>query len=115
MSHEHSPLELGHRSIPLLPFDTPFYGLPAQLFPRLKTSFPSRAFSLIEVVFALGITSFCIVALVGLFAVGMKTETRPRLDMPDPNAPLIAQLSERIAALEARLAELERKNAASSV
>lgn len=42
-------------------------------------------------------------------------ELRPRAEMPDPNAPLIAQLSERIAALEARLAEVERKNAPSSV
>jgi serine O-acetyltransferase len=42
-------------------------------------------------------------------------DARPRVDMPDPNAPLIAQLSERIAALEARLVELERKNAPSSV
>jgi serine O-acetyltransferase len=42
-------------------------------------------------------------------------DMRPRVDMPDPNAPLIAQLSERIAALEARLAEVERKNAPSSV
>jgi serine O-acetyltransferase len=43
------------------------------------------------------------------------TDARPRVEMPDPNAPLIAQLSERIAALEARLAEVERKNAPSSV
>jgi serine O-acetyltransferase len=43
------------------------------------------------------------------------TEARPRVEMPDPNAPLIAQLSDRIAALEARLAEVERKNAPSSV
>jgi serine O-acetyltransferase len=42
-------------------------------------------------------------------------DSRPRLNMPDPNAPLIAQLSERIAALEARLAEIERKNASSAV
>jgi serine O-acetyltransferase len=40
---------------------------------------------------------------------------RPRMQMPDPNAPLIAQLSERIAALEARLAEIERKNASPAV
>jgi serine O-acetyltransferase len=45
----------------------------------------------------------------------LKSDPRPRVDMPDPNAPLIAHLSERIAALEARLAELERKNAPSSV
>ena len=38
-----------------------------------------------------------------------------RMELPDPNAPLIAQLSERIAALEARLAEVERKNAPTSV
>lgn len=37
-------------------------------------------------------------------------DPRPRVDLPDPNAPLLAQLSERIAALEARLAELDRKN-----
>jgi serine O-acetyltransferase len=42
-------------------------------------------------------------------------ERGPRVELPDPNAPLIAHLSERIAALEARLAELERKNAPSSV
>ncbi|MDP9105724.1 MAG: serine O-acetyltransferase [Candidatus Eremiobacteraeota bacterium] len=42
-------------------------------------------------------------------------DTRPRMQMPDPNAPLIAQLSERIAALEARLAEIERKNASPAV
>ena len=35
---------------------------------------------------------------------------RPRVDLPDPNAPLIAELSDRIAALERRLAELERRN-----
>ncbi len=33
--------------------------------------------------------------------------TRPHVDMPDPNAPLLAQLADRIALLEARLAELE--------
>jgi serine O-acetyltransferase len=38
-------------------------------------------------------------------------DRRPRVDLPDPNAPLIAELSGRIAALEARLAELERQNA----
>jgi serine O-acetyltransferase len=44
------------------------------------------------------------------------TDTRPRVELPDPNAPLLAQLGERIAALEQRLAELDRKNdAASSV
>jgi len=42
-------------------------------------------------------------------------DPRPRVDMPDPNAQLITQLSDRIAALEARLAEFERKNAPSSV
>ena len=41
------------------------------------------------------------------------TDRRPRVDLPDPNAPLIAELSGRIAALEARLAELERQNASS--
>jgi serine O-acetyltransferase len=41
-------------------------------------------------------------------------DPRPRVDLPDPNAPLLAQLSERIAALEARLAELDRKNDAAS-
>ena len=47
--------------------------------------------------------------------VAMTAAERPRVEMPDPNAPLIAHLSERIAALEARLAELETKNAPSSV
>lgn len=37
-------------------------------------------------------------------------DSRPRVDLPDPNAPLIAELSDRIAALERRLAELERRN-----
>ena len=37
-------------------------------------------------------------------------DTRPRVDLPDPNAPLIAELSERIAALERRLAELGPRN-----
>jgi serine O-acetyltransferase len=40
-------------------------------------------------------------------------DDRPRAVMPDPNAPLIAELSQRIAALEARLAELEQHNAPS--
>ncbi|HZX68197.1 MAG TPA: serine O-acetyltransferase [Candidatus Elarobacter sp.] len=40
-------------------------------------------------------------------------DRRPRVDMPDPNAPMIAELSSRIAALEARLAELEQQNASS--
>jgi serine O-acetyltransferase len=40
-------------------------------------------------------------------------DRRPRVDLPDPNAPLIAELTDRIAALEARLAELERQNASS--
>ena len=39
----------------------------------------------------------------------------PRVEMPDPNAAVIAKLSERIAALEARLAEIERKNASPAV
>jgi serine O-acetyltransferase len=33
---------------------------------------------------------------------------RPHVDLPDPNAPLLAQLADRIAALEARLAEVEK-------
>jgi serine O-acetyltransferase len=41
------------------------------------------------------------------------SDRRPRVDLPDPNAPLIAELADRIAALEARLAELERQNASS--
>jgi serine O-acetyltransferase len=40
--------------------------------------------------------------------VAMLSDTRTRVEMPD----LVTQLAERIAALEARLAELERKNAA---
>jgi serine O-acetyltransferase len=40
-------------------------------------------------------------------------DRRPRVDLPDPNAPLIDELAGRIAALEARLAELERQNASS--
>jgi serine O-acetyltransferase len=47
--------------------------------------------------------------------VNAPADARPRMQMPDPNAPLIAQLSERIAALEARLAEIERKNASPAV
>jgi serine O-acetyltransferase len=43
------------------------------------------------------------------------SDSRPRVEMPDPNAALIAKLSERIAALEARLAEIERKNASPAV
>jgi serine O-acetyltransferase len=41
------------------------------------------------------------------------SDRRPRVDLPDPNAPMIAELGGRIAALEARLAELERQNASS--
>jgi serine O-acetyltransferase len=37
-------------------------------------------------------------------------DARPRVELPDPNAAILAQLNERIAALEARLAELDRKN-----
>jgi serine O-acetyltransferase len=33
---------------------------------------------------------------------------RPHVDLPDPNAPIIAQLAERIAQLEARLAAVEK-------
>jgi hypothetical protein len=40
----------------------------------------------------------------------IRTLYRARVDLPDRNAPLLAQLGERIAALEARLAELDRKN-----
>ena len=47
--------------------------------------------------------------------VNAPADARPRMQMPDPNAPLIARLSERIAALEARLAEIERKNATPAV
>ena len=47
--------------------------------------------------------------------VNAPADSRPRMQMPDPNAPLIAQLSERIAALEARLADIERKNASPAV
>jgi serine O-acetyltransferase len=36
---------------------------------------------------------------------------RPIVDMPDPQADLIAQLSERIAALEAKVADIERGTA----
>lgn len=35
---------------------------------------------------------------------------RPQVDMPDPTASVIAQLSARVEALEARLAELDRSN-----
>ncbi len=55
------------------------------------------------------------VVLVDGKPVNAPADARPRLQMPDPNAPLIAQLSERIAALEARLAEIERKNASPAV
>jgi serine O-acetyltransferase len=37
-------------------------------------------------------------------------EARSRLELPDPSSDLLAHLSERIAALETRLAELERRN-----
>jgi len=36
------------------------------------------------------------------------TNPRPQVDLPDPNAPLLAILADRIAALEMRLAELEK-------
>jgi serine O-acetyltransferase len=36
------------------------------------------------------------------------TNSRPHVDLPDPNAPLLAALAERIEALEERLAELEK-------
>ena len=47
--------------------------------------------------------------------VGGVLDTRPKYELPDPIAPLFAQMTERIAELEARLDELERKNAPSSV
>lgn len=40
----------------------------------------------------------------------VSSDPRPHVELPDPNAPLIGRLAERIAALEARLAEMERKN-----
>ncbi|HEY0381328.1 MAG TPA: serine O-acetyltransferase [Candidatus Elarobacter sp.] len=55
------------------------------------------------------------VVLVDGKPVNAPADARPRATMPDPNAPLIARLSERIAALEARLAEIERKNASPAV
>jgi len=36
---------------------------------------------------------------------------RPQVDLPDPNAPLLAQLADKIAELERRLAELENPGA----
>lgn len=36
------------------------------------------------------------------------TNSRPHVDLPDPNEPLLLQLSDRIEVLEARLAELEK-------
>jgi serine O-acetyltransferase len=36
------------------------------------------------------------------------TNSRPHVDLPDPNAPLLAQLADRIQELEARLAQLEK-------
>jgi hypothetical protein len=36
------------------------------------------------------------------------TNSRPHVDLPDPNAPLLAALADRIEALEERLAELEK-------
>jgi serine O-acetyltransferase len=39
---------------------------------------------------------------------------RPHVDLPDPNAPLLAALAERIEALEDRLAELEKAPDASA-
>lgn len=38
------------------------------------------------------------------------TDTRPQVDMPDPEGKLIEALQQRVAALEARLAELERRS-----
>jgi serine O-acetyltransferase len=38
----------------------------------------------------------------------MSLGQRPQVDLPDPNAPLLAQLAERIDALERRLAENDR-------
>jgi serine O-acetyltransferase len=42
------------------------------------------------------------------------TNSRPHVDLPDPNAPLLAALAERIEALEERLAELEKAPDASA-
>ena len=42
-------------------------------------------------------------------------QSRPQVDMPDPHAVLIAQLSARVEALEARLAERERNDATKAV
>jgi serine O-acetyltransferase len=36
------------------------------------------------------------------------TNSRPHVDLPDPNAPLLAALGDRILALEARLAQIEK-------
>jgi hypothetical protein len=43
--------------------------------PILKRSLPeSAAFSLIEVTFALGVAAFCLITLLGVLAVGLKTQ-----------------------------------------
>ena len=47
--------------------------LPSQ--PVLKRSLPkSAAFSLVEVTFALGVAAFCLITLLGVLAVGLKTQ-----------------------------------------
>jgi type II secretory pathway pseudopilin PulG len=52
----------------------------------------SGAFTLVEVVLALGIASFCLVALIGLFSVGIRTEreSSERLDAAHIAQSLIA-------------------------
>jgi uncharacterized protein (TIGR02598 family) len=48
--------------------------------PRKNTT-PTKAFSMVEVVLALGIMSFCIIALIGLFSVGVNTSKESAEEM----------------------------------
>ncbi|MBN8707863.1 MAG: hypothetical protein BGO12_22090 [Verrucomicrobia bacterium 61-8] len=52
----------------------------------MKTTAPSRpGFSLVEVVLALGIATFCVVALLGLFSVGLASQRESRDELQAAN------------------------------